>query len=739
MYYNLIMVKAMAKRKKRKSVTSTKNKISIEFIGLILILIGVIGMGVFGPVGQIIKHFAIFLVGTYYNVLILSIIILGLYFIIKRENPKYYSPRFIGIYLLIFSVLGLSHMKFVEKGLKFKEFMELTIEKLMSIKGPIFQNVSNSGGGVIGAISGWSLNALFDNKGAYIVFYVLILFGIVLLFNLSISDIIDKLKTSKEKIKDKIYVEEDEDDDEDDDTEIIDNKVIITNHEDAHNIGKNNLDNTISIDVINKQSEIKSNSNYKLPSLDILDPIKKEKKVNTSEFLSKTKVALEKVLSDFQIHGKVVEIHEGPTVTQFEVEIASGTKVSRITSINKEIALALAAKDVRIQAPIPGKSTVGVEIPNKITSSVPIREVLENVPSNMENAKILFSLGKDIMGRNVCADMSKMPHLLVAGSTGSGKSVCINSFIASILLKMRPDECKLVLVDPKKVELSNYNGIPHLMSPVVSDPKKASVALQKIVAEMEHRYDLFSEKNVKNISGYNDWVEKQNKLAGSEIEKKLPFIVVIIDELADLMVVAAKEVEDSIMRITQMARAAGIHLIVATQRPSTDVITGVVKANIPSRISFAVASQIDSRTILDMGGAEKLLGKGDMLYLPMGENAPVRIQGNFISDDETQRLIDYVSREQVAQYDNTLTESTPDHMAAGDGFEKEEYDDPLYNEIVDFAIETGKISASLVQRRFKVGYNRAARIIDLVEERGIIGPQNGSKPREVLVKLENEE
>ena len=557
---------------------------------------------------------------------------------------------------------------------------------------------------------------------------------------MSIGDILDKINGGFSKIKDrpkKEKVIDDEDEDEEEDEEVIDNRVIITSSEDAHNYNRQVEVETVKQE--NKPVDTVSNSNYRLPNLDILDPIKKNKKANTTEFLNKTKIALEKVLADFQINGKVVEIHEGPTVTQFEVEIASGTKVSRITSINKEIALALAAKDVRIQAPIPGKSTVGVEIPNKITSSVPIREVLSNVPSNMENAKILFSLGKDIMGRNCCADMAKMPHLLVAGSTGSGKSVCINSFIASILIRMRPDECKLVLVDPKKVELSNYNGIPHLMCPVVSDPKKASIALQKIVAEMEHRYDLFSEKNVKNIGGYNEWVEKENKQAGSEIEKKMPFIVVIIDELADLMLVAAKEVEDSIMRITQMARAAGIHLIVATQRPSTDVITGVVKANIPSRISFAVASQIDSRTILDMGGAEKLLGKGDMLYLPMGENAPIRIQGNFISDDETQRLIDYVSKEQIAQYDNTLTESVPDHMAAGAGFEKEEYDDPLYNEIVDFAIETGKISASLVQRRFKVGYNRAARIIDLLEERGIIGPQNGSKPREVLVKLESEE
>ncbi len=731
----------MAKKKKRKNTPVTKNKISIEFVGLILILIGIIGIGIFGPVGSIIKHFTIFLVGTYANILILYLIFLGLYFVFKRSAPKFYSPRYIGIYLLTFSILGLSHMKFVEKGLKFTEFMELTIEKLMSIKGPDFTNLSNAGGGIIGSISGWSLNTLFDNRGAYIVFYVLLFFGIILLFNLSIGDIVDKLNAGKEKIKAKSKKskednDEDEIDEDEEEEEVIDNRVIITSHEDAHNIGKNIEVEATKENVVKNDN---SNSNYRLPSLDLLDPVKKNKKTNTTEFLNKTKTALEKVLLDFQIHGKVVEIHEGPTVTQFEVEIASGTKVSRITSINKEIALALAAKDVRIQAPIPGKSTVGVEIPNKITSSVPIREVLSNVPSNMENAKILFSLGKDIMGRNCCADMTKMPHLLVAGSTGSGKSVCINSFIASILLRMRPDECKLVLVDPKKVELSNYNGIPHLMCPVVSDPKKASIALQKIVAEMEHRYDLFSEKNVKNISGYNEWVEKQNKQANALIEKKMPFIVVIIDELADLMLVAAKEVEDSIMRITQMARAAGIHLIVATQRPSTDVITGVVKANIPSRISFAVASQIDSRTILDMGGAEKLLGKGDMLYLPMGENAPIRIQGNFISDEETQRLIDYVSKEQIAQYDNTLTESTPDHMAAGAGFEKEEYDDPLYNEIVDFAIETGKISASLVQRRFKVGYNRAARIIDLLEERGIIGPQNGSKPREVLVKLDNQD
>ena len=373
-------------------------------------------------------------------------------------------------------------------------------------------------------------------------------------------------------------------------------------------------------------------------------------------------------------------------------------------------------------------------MPNPVIAPVKIREVLGNIPSNQANAKILVSLGKDIMGRVQTADITKMPHLLVAGSTGSGKSVCINSFIASILMRYRPDEVKLLLVDPKKVELSNYNGVPHLLCPVVTNPKKASLALQRLVQEMEHRYDIFEEEGVKNIGSYNELIDKKN-LAGQSL-KHMTYIVIIIDELADLMMVASKEVEDSIMRITQMARAAGIHLIVATQRPSTDVITGVVKANIPSRISFAVSSQIDSRTILDCAGAEKLLGKGDMLYLPMGESSPIRIQGCFISDDEIRRLIEYVCNQQNASYDDKLTAPAMEENK-DISTDQEEYEDPLYDQIVEFAISTGKVSASLLQRRFRLGYNRAARVVDLLEERGIVGPQNGSKPREVLVKLEN--
>lgn len=463
--------------------------------------------------------------------------------------------------------------------------------------------------------------------------------------------------------------------------------------------------------------------------------------MNTSQGTVQSNIEiLEKVLKDFEVEGKVVEVHVGPSVTQYELELRAGTKVNRILNLDREIALVLAAKAVHIQAPIPGKNTIGIEIPNRVNTLVSIREVLTEMPSLYDNSKLAVGLGKDIMGKSVYAEINKTPHLLVAGATGSGKSVCINTIIISILMRCRPDEVKLVLVDPKKVELSIYNGIPHLLSPVVTDPKKASIALMRIVSEMESRYDLFSETETKNISTYNLLIEEKNKhLSDGEKLKKLPYIVVIIDELADLMLVAAKEVEDSIMRITQMARAAGIHLIVATQRPSIDVITGVIKANIPSRIAFAVSSNIDSRTILDRSGAEKLLGKGDMLFSPMGENIPLRLQGCYISDEEIKRVIDYTVKQQKAQYDERLT-AIDDKPSSSHEHDTGE-DDPLYNEIVEFAVKTGKISASLIQRKYRFGYNRAARVIDILESRGIVGPANGSKPREVLVKLEenNEE
>ena len=739
----------MPKRKRKKNANTNNTKFSVEITGLILILIGVIGLGVFGPVGNIIKDFAIFLFGSYYNILIILVLLLGMYMLFKRKLPKFFTSRLVGFYLILLSGLTLAHMNYVEGGTKIGDVLNNSMEVFLSVINQGFVGLSQTGGGIIGLFISWGLISLLDKVGTYIIISVIIAFGLILLFNISFSDSIDKIgaffekrkEKSKEKKIKKINQKMDEEDNDDED----DDKVVIRSAEELkkYKTGNEEIKEEVKTPV-QEIPLISVNSNYRLPRLDeVLDPLKKNKRSNSDEFIKQTSIALQNVLADFGITGKVVAVHEGPTVTQFEVAVKNGTKVSKITGLSKEIALSLAARDVRIEAPIPGKTTVGVEIPNKVTVGVQVREIIQEKQKEMMSMKLPVSLGKDINGNNCIADLAKTPHLLVAGSTGSGKSVCINSFINSLLITKRPDEVKLVLVDPKKVELSNYNGVPHLLCPVVTDPKKASIALQNIVKEMEKRYDMFADEKVKNIVGYN---EKMSALMKKNPEDKtlhlMSYIVVIIDELADLMLVASKEVEDSIMRITQMARAAGIHLIVATQRPSTDVITGVVKANIPSRIAFAVASQIDSRTILDMGGAEKLLGKGDMLYKPMGENTPLRIQGNFISDEEIERVIAYTSKEQVASYDESITQMSQNQESistAGVGGRDTSEDDPLYNEIVDFAIETGKVSASLLQRRFRLGYNRAARIVDLLEERGVIGPQNGSKPREVLIKMDKQE
>ena len=739
----------MAKKKKTKKDETEKVGFSVELTGLILILIGIIGFG-FGPVGSIIKKFAMFLVGGWAWIFLLIFILgLGIYMLIKRSLPKFLSQKLVGFYVVIIVLLVASHFGFIRECDGAGDIFQSTIDQYMARISTIGSNTAlftsgdtsiEIGGGVLGAIFSIGLSSLFGLTGTKIVCVILILFAVILIFNITFADIVNKIKsffsklknaTPKEKPeKEEVYQYEEDQEFE----EKKNDKIIITSMEELKTMKEPQKENLET----NKESIYEANSNYTLPPLSLLDDVTPPKKNSASNnFIRSNKENLERVLKDFQINGQVVEIHIGPAVTQYEVKVPSGTKVSRIVGINKEIALALAAKDVRIQAPIPGKSTIGVEIPNPSISAVKFKEVLAHESKAMSDAKIVVALGKDIMGRPQLADLSKMPHLLIAGSTGSGKSVCTNTMICSILMRYKPDEVKLMLVDPKKVELSNYNGVPHLLCPVVSDPKKASIALQKLVAEMDKRYDMFSDANVKNIAGYNEWIMKENQKNNTNVAK-MPYIVAIIDELADLMLVASKEVEDSIMRITQMARAAGIHLIVATQRPSTDVITGVVKANIPSRIAFAVASNIDSRTILDMSGAEKLLGKGDMLYLPMGENVPIRIQGCFITDDEIKRIIDYVCKEQVAHY----SEEMQNLDATGSGIhglpnETEEYDDPLYNEIVEFAIQTGKVSTSLLQRRFRLGYNRAARVVDLLEERGIVGPPNGSKPREVLVKLED--
>ena len=756
------MVKRMAKRKKSKESKSSPTY-SVELTGLILILIGIIGMG-FGIIGNFIKQFMMFLAGEFWFVILFGVLILGISMLFKRKLPKFFSSRLIGVYILFAIILVLGHFELLKKTNGFSDLMDVTYNNYMTRIGTmeesssILSSGSSSiviGGGLIGSLLAGGLKAAFSLTGTKIVLVVLGIFSFILIFNITLSDILNKFVSlfkkdndddEKENVKNKkeYIIEGDElvgiknvkDKDEPTEKE----KIVITSIDDLKNINtpEKNIKESFDVNPIENDEGASNPSVYRLPKFDLLTPTPKNKKNSEEPFIKENQIKLEKVLNDFDIKGKVVEIHIGPAVTEYEIIVPSGTKVSRIVGINKEIALAMAAKEVRIQAPIPGKNTIGIEIPNREISSVGFREVLEATWQNNGANKILVALGKDIMGTSILADLSKMPHLLVAGSTGSGKSVCINTIICSILMRYKPDEVKLVLVDPKKVELTNYNGIPHLLCPVVSDPKKASVVLQKVVAEMEKRYDIFAEKEVKNIAGYNDLIEKERKKNPDINTTRMPYIVVIIDELADLMLVASKEVQDSIMRITQMARAEGIHLIVATQRPSTDIITGVIKNNIPSRIAFSVSSAIDSRTILDASGAESLLGKGDMLYLPMGESHTTRIQGCFISDNEISKLIEYCKAQAQVKYNEEFTNQESPHTSSSgsSNSDTDGGDDPMYNEVVEFAIETGKISASLIQRRFRFGYNRAARMVDLLESRGIVGPQNGSKPREVLVKLE---
>lgn len=741
----------MAKKKSRTKSKKEKPTYLAELYGIALILIAILGIGKYGPIGRGIASFALFLVGNLYFFLLLIVLIIGIYIIINRKGINLLSSKMIGVYLFTIGLVVLMHQNYVLDNMKtdkiFAEtidYIMLGIEKIMnkSIQVGVFNTaLANTGGGIIGAIFASLFYSLFEAQGTKIVIPILMIAGFMIFTGLSIKDILDKGKETAKNIKSKKHdpekaVKESKED--------KDSKFKIVDHNDDEKLVVHDIKELTKVPE-KKENEIKAstanfNRSYTLPPMDLLDIGKKNKKGTDHALIEKNISVLEQVLKDFGISGKVVEVNIGPTVTQYELSLSSGTRVSKLLTINKEISLALAKKDIRIQAPIPGKSTVGIEMPNEAPQMVTLRETLESMPKQTNSSVLAVGLGKDIMGKVKWCEIDRTPHLLVAGATGSGKSVCINDIIVSILMKARPDEVKLVLVDPKKVELSIYNGIPHLLTPVVTDPRKASIALKRAVSEMERRYDLFEESKTKNIAGYNKMIDDKNaKLSDDEKLPRMPYIVVIVDELADLMLVAGKEVEDSIMRITQMARAAGIHLIIATQRPSTDVITGLIKANIPSRISFAVSSSIDSRTILDMTGAEKLLGKGDMLFLPMGENQPERIQGAFISEQEILKVVEYTVSQQKAAFDPNFTNlenvdsERKENTISND---KEEYDDPLYNDIVEFVIESQKASASLLQRRFKLGYNRAARIIDLLEERGIIGPQNGSKPREVLVKLE---
>lgn len=480
--------------------------------------------------------------------------------------------------------------------------------------------------------------------------------------------------------------------------------------------------------------------NYKLPNPnELLGKISGESSQKNETTAEARGQELIRILSNFGIKAKLIDYHIGPSVTKFEIKPDATVNLSKINSLSDNIKMGLAAKSIRIEAPIPGKNAVGVEVPNVETTPVRMVDLINSVPKSDSNKKLLFALGKDLSGSPVFCDLAKMPHLLIAGATGSGKSVCINTIITSYLLRAKPDEVKLILVDPKKVEFTPYHDIPHLLWPVITDSKTASLMLKKMVIMMEQRYDVFAKAAVRDIVSYNEKVIENNKnlKQGAEPMQKLPYIVVIIDELADLMQTAKNDVESSITRITQLARASGIHLIVATQRPSTDVITGLIKSNIPSRISFAVSSAIDSRTILDAAGAEELLGNGDMLYSPQGENVPRRLQGCWVTDGEIDHITSFVKKEAQPEYDDTYFELMNNNSSGGSNTTSGE-EDGLYNEVVDFIRKTKKASTSSLQRRFGIGYNRAARLIDTLEENGLIGPSNGSKPREVYIKDEQD-
>ncbi|KKD42478.1 DNA translocase FtsK [Bacillus sp. FSL L8-0167] len=784
----------MAKKRKRKmrKKQNKQLKLKYELNGLVCIAIAIIAILQLGVVGQTFVHLFRFFAGEWFILCLIGLFLFGVTIFWKKQIPDILTRRKAGLYCIIASILLLSHVKLFQHlssagVIGSQSVIRNTFELfLMDMKGET--GSPDLGGGMIGAVLFAASYFLFAQAGSQIMAIVLMLIGIVLITNRSLQEMVKKVtiplsqfmvkqwkafvedmkgirqakksassqKTGEKKKRSRIQEEEDEDDlilIEEETPSSDNSQPIISSFADRDDIltptvqkkqaAKETAPLQDSVQSAPVQSDTADepkeappmtfteleNKDYELPSLDILAEPQHSGQQTDKKNIYENARKLEKTFQSFGVKAKVTQVHLGPAVTKYEVYPDVGVKVSKIVNLSDDLALALAAKDIRIEAPIPGKSAIGIEVPNAEIAMVSLKEVLESKQNDRPNAKLLIGLGRNISGEAVLAEMNKMPHLLVAGSTGSGKSVCINGIITSILMRAKPHEVKMMMIDPKMVELNVYNGIPHLLAPVVTDPKKASQALKKVVSEMERRYELFSHTGTRNIEGYNDYIKRMNQTEDAK-QPELPYIVVIVDELADLMMVASSDVEDSITRLSQMARAAGIHLIIATQRPSVDVITGVIKANIPSRIAFSVSSQTDSRTILDMGGAEKLLGRGDMLFLPVGANKPVRVQGAFLSDEEVEHVVDHVITQQKAQYQEEMipSEETQDQLAA--------VEDDLYDEAVELIIGMQTASVSMLQRRFRIGYTRAARLIDAMEERGVVGPYEGSKPREVLLSKE---
>lgn len=716
-----------------------------------------------GAVGITLYNLIRLLVGSLAYMAIIGSLICLFFFKWVNKHEGYKSgffSIFIG-FLLIFQAYFVNILNLKE------QVLSITLSRILTDLSS-FKVSTFAGGGLLGAALYAPVAFLFSNIGSYFIGVLLILLGFLLISPYSIYDIFEKLSevyhTWNEKREAKrqqrfvekeekaaqeamnaIQVEQDELQIDPETEEILDDDVLahtpIQFEEAAPEIydydeglsektheenRQDDRDEDVEVNFTPKES-----FDYKLPTISLFAPDKPKNQSKEKKIVRENIKILEETFASFGIRAAVERAEIGPSVTKYEVKPAVGVRVNRISNLADDLALALAAKDVRIEAPIPGKSLVGIEVPNSEIATVTFRELWEQ--SKTDDKKLLeIPLGKAVNGSVRTFDLAKMPHLLVAGSTGSGKSVAVNGIIASILMKARPDEVKFMMVDPKMVELSVYNDIPHLLIPVVTNPRKASRALQKVVDEMENRYELFSKVGARNIAGYNAKVAEYNASQPEYKQIPLPLIVVIVDELADLMMVASKEVEDAIIRLGQKARAAGIHMILATQRPSVDVISGLIKANVPSRIAFAVSSGTDSRTILDENGAEKLLGRGDMLFKPIDENHPVRLQGSFISDEDVEHIVTFVKNQAEADYDDNFDPGEVSENDMDSGSENEQ-GDPLFEEAKDLVIETQKASASMLQRRLSVGFNRATRLMEELEAAGVIGPAEGTKPRKVLL------
>ncbi|WP_040211756.1 FtsK/SpoIIIE family DNA translocase [Clostridium polynesiense] len=767
-------------RKKKKRTTANKTKLNHEIKGIILITIGLLLIFALyysnaGIIGTISKKTVFSLIGITGYLLPIIFIIYGINIIAHRGDalPK---KKLYGI-----SILLINSLLFIQMITLEQYYVSNSISD--SFKN-IIQSADLFHGGIIGLLLTIPFYKLFGVVGSFIIFSAIYVIAAIILFDISLYSLGENVKQKTKEVK-KIrtanngtaksvepespkeinsFPSDEKSDyikginnkikildfmksttlEDNEPSEIVINEIPETKNEiekpssPAPAERNKSIDNTITEEV-NKEISEKITSmpeevKYEFPPVDLLkiNGSTKMNKEDKKELLNNAN-KLEETLGSFGVDAKIIQVTKGPSVTRFELQPSPGVKVSKIVNLSDDIALSLAARGVRIEAPIPGKSAVGIEVPNRSLTAVFLREVLESKEYTSSSKNLAFALGKGIDGNCMVTDLSKMPHLLIAGATGSGKSVCINTLIMSLLYKYSPQEVKLLMIDPKVVELSIYNGIPHLLIPVVTDPKKAAGALNWAVNEMTRRYKLFAENGVRNIEGYNELFDK------NKITEKLPWIVMIVDELADLMMACPHEVEEYIARLAQMARAAGMHLVIATQRPSVDVITGVIKANIPSRISFAVSSQIDSRTILDSSGAEKLLGRGDMLFYPVGESKPIRIQGAFISESEVEKVVNYIksqSDEPEVNYQTEILEHIDNEVSSTS---TDEDRDSLLDEAIRIVVEAGQASTSLLQRRLRIGYNRAARIMEQLEENRIISPRDGSKPRQVLISNENAE